>query len=104
VIIGDAAYSSHPASLVGDSAVLLLVSVSVTQQALVDSGAIACGVSTPFAPLASLVILFGAVLPSVSEVVEASVEHSARDIRGHWGIVEDAWLEAAEGVGSCEGS
>jgi hypothetical protein len=104
MIVRDAAYSSCSASLVGDSAILLLVSVSVTQQALVDSGAIACGVSTPFAPLASLVVLFRAVLPSVSEVIEAGVEHGSRDIRGHWGIVEDAWLEAAEGVGSCEGS
>jgi hypothetical protein len=88
----------------GNSAVLLLVSVPVAQQTLVDSRAVACGVSTPFAPLASLVILFGAVFPPVGEVVEAGVEHGSRDIRGRWGIVEDAWLEAAEGVGLCEGS
>jgi hypothetical protein len=88
----------------GDSAVLLLVPVPVTQQALVDSRAVACGVPTPFAPLASLVILFGAVLPSVGEVVEAGVKHGSGDVRGCRGIVQDAWLEAAEGVGSCKGS
>jgi hypothetical protein len=104
VIVGDAAYSSRSASLVGDLAILLLVPVPVTQQALVDSGTVACGVSTPFAPLASFVVLFGAVLPPISEVVEAGVEHGPRDIRGRRGIVEDAWLEAAEGIGLCEGS
>jgi hypothetical protein len=104
VIIRDVAHSPRSASLVGDSAILLLVSVPVAQQALVDSGAIACGVFTPFAPHASFVVLFGAVLPSVSEVVEAGVEHGSRDIRGRRGIVEDAWLKVAEGIGLCEGS
>jgi hypothetical protein len=104
VVIGDAAHSSHSASLMGDSTVLLLMPVPVTQQALVDSGAVARRVSAPFAPLASFIVLFGAVLPPVSEVVEAGVEHSPRDIRGRWGIVQDVWLEAAEGVGSSEGS
>jgi hypothetical protein len=88
----------------GDSTVLLLMPVPVTQQALVDSGAVTRRVSAPFAPLTLFVVLFGAVLPPVSEVVEASIEHGLRDIRGHQGIMEDAWLEAAEGVGSSEGS
>jgi hypothetical protein len=57
----------------------------------------------PFAPLASFVVLFGSVLPPVSEVVEAGVKHGSRNIRGRQGIVEDVWLEAAEGVGPCEG-
>jgi hypothetical protein len=98
------AYSSHPASLMGDSTVLLLMSVPVTQQALVDSGAVVHRVPMPFAPLALFVVLFGAVLPPVSEIVKAGVEHGLRDIRGRWGIMEDAWLEVAEGVGSSEGS
>jgi hypothetical protein len=97
------AYSSHSASLVGDSTILLLMPVPVTQQALVDSGAVARRVSAPFAPLASFIILFGAVLPPVSEVIEAGIKHGPRDIRGCRGIMEDVWLEAAEGVGSCEG-
>jgi hypothetical protein len=104
VVIRDAAYSSRSASFVGDLTVLLLMPVSVTQQALVDSGAVARRMSAPFAPLASFVVLFGAMLPSVSEVVEASVEHGPRDIRGRRGIMEDAWLKAAEGIGSCKGS
>jgi hypothetical protein len=104
VVVGDTAYSSCPALLMGDSTVLLLMPVPVTQQALVDSGAIAHRVPTPFAPLASFVILFRAMLPPVSEVVEAGVEHGLRDIQGRRGIVEDVWLEAAEGVGLGEGS
>jgi hypothetical protein len=88
----------------GGSAVLLLVSISVTQQTLIDSGAISRGVSAPFAPLAPFVVLFRAMLPSVSEVVETGVEHGARDVRDCWGIVKDAWLEAAEGVGPCKSS
>jgi hypothetical protein len=103
VVVGDTAYSSHPASLMGDSTVLLLMPVPVAQEALIDSGAVARGVPVPFAPLASFVVLFRAVLPPVSEVVEAGVKHGPRDIRGRWGIVEDAWLEAAEGVGSRKG-
>jgi hypothetical protein len=62
-----------------------------------------CGVPVPFAPLASFVVLIGAMLPPVCEVVEASVEHGPWDIRGHQGIVEDAWLEAAEGIGMGQG-
>jgi hypothetical protein len=104
VVVGDTAHSSHLASLMGDSTVLLLMPVPVAQQALVDSGAVVRRVPAPFAPLALFIILFGAVFPPVSEVIEASVEHSPRDIQGCWGIVEDAWLEVVEGVGSSEGS
>jgi hypothetical protein len=54
--------------------------------------------------LAAFIILFRAIFPPVGEVVEAGIEHSLRDVRGRRGIMEDAWLEAAEGVGPCEGS
>jgi hypothetical protein len=61
-------------------------------------------VPVPLTPLASFVVLFRAVLLPVGEVVEAGIEHGSRDIRGRRGIVEDAWLEAAEGVGPRKGS
>jgi hypothetical protein len=77
--------------------------IPIAQEALIDSGAVTCGVPTPLALLASFVVLFRAVLPPVGEVVEAGVEHGPRDIRGRRGIVEDAWLKAAEGIGSRKG-
>jgi hypothetical protein len=43
------------------------------------------------------------MLPAVCEVIEAGIEHSLRDVRGHRGIMEDAWLEAVEGVGTGKG-
>jgi hypothetical protein len=61
------------------------------------------GVPTSLTPLASLVVLFGAVLPPIGKIVKASIEHGSWDIQGCWGIMEDAWLEAAEGVGTSEG-
>jgi hypothetical protein len=60
-------------------------------------------VPVPFAPLAALVVLLGAVFPSVHKVVEASVEHGSWDIRGRRGIMEDAWLEMVEGIGAGKG-
>jgi hypothetical protein len=104
MVVGDAAYSPGSTSLVGGPAVLLLVPVSVAQQTLIDSRAIPRGVSTPFTPLAPLVILFWAVFPPIGEVIEASVEHSAGNVRGRRGIVKDVWLEAAEGIGTRESS
>jgi hypothetical protein len=58
----------------------------------------------PFTPLTAFVILLGAVFPPIREVVKAGVKHGSRDIRGRRGIMKDAWLEAAEGIGLCEGS
>jgi hypothetical protein len=58
----------------------------------------------PFAPLAALIVLLRAVLPPVCKVVKAGVKHGLRDIQGHRGIVEDAWLEAAKGISTSEGS
>jgi hypothetical protein len=104
MVVGDTTYSPHSASLVGDSAELFLMSVPVAEQALVDSGAVTHGMPASLAPLASLVVLLGAMLPPIHKVVEAGVEHGPRDVRGHRGIVEDAWLEAAEGIGTGEGS
>jgi hypothetical protein len=104
MVVGDATYSPGPTTLVGGSAVLFLVPVSVAQQTLVDSGAIPRGVSAPFAPLAPFVVLLWTMLPPIGEVVEAGIEHGARNVRGRRGIVKDAWLEAAEGVGAGEGS
>jgi hypothetical protein len=103
MVIGDTTHSSHPASFVWDVAELLLVSIPIAEQALVNPWTVMHGVPTPFAPLAALVVLFGAMFPPVHKVVEASIEHSARDIWGRQGIVEDAWLEAAEGVSASEG-
>jgi hypothetical protein len=62
------------------------------------------GVPASFAPLTALIVLFGAMLPPIHKVVEAGIKHGPGDIRGRRGIVEDAWLEAAEGVGASEGS
>jgi hypothetical protein len=60
-------------------------------------------VPVPLTPLAVLVILLRAVLPSVCEVVEAGVEHGLWNVQGCQGIVEDAWLKAAEGIGMGKG-
>jgi hypothetical protein len=80
MVVGDAAHSPCLASFVRDSAELFLMPVPIAQQALVDLGTVTCEVPTSLAPLASFVILFGAVLPPVSKVVEAGVEHGSRDI------------------------
>jgi hypothetical protein len=103
MVVGDATYSPRLASLVRDSTELFLMPIPITEQALVDSGAVTRGMPMSFAPLASFVILLRAMLPSIRKVVEAGVEHGPRDIRGCRGIVEDAWLEAAEGVGTGKG-
>jgi hypothetical protein len=44
-------------------------------------------------------VLLGAMLPPIHEVVKAGIEHSPWDIRDCWGIMEDAWLKVAEGIG-----
>jgi hypothetical protein len=98
------AHSSHSALFVWDMAELFLVSVPVAEQTLVDSRAITCGVSTPLAPLTALVVLLRAVLPPIRKVVEAGVEHSPWDIRGHRGVMKDMRLEAAKGVSTSKGS
>jgi hypothetical protein len=103
MVIGDVTYSPRLASLVGDSAELLLMPVSIAEQILVDSGAVTRGMPASFAPLASFVVLLGAMLPPIGKVFEASVKHGLRDIRGHRGIVKDAWLKAAEGISMGEG-
>jgi hypothetical protein len=104
VVVRDTAHSPCLAPFVRDSAELFLVSIPIAEQALIDPGAVMRGVPVSFAPLASLVVLLRAVLPPIRKVVEASVEHGSGDIRGHRGIMEDVWLEAAEGIGAGEGS
>jgi hypothetical protein len=61
------------------------------------------GVPASFAPLTLLIVLFGAMLPSVHKIVEASIKHGSWDIRGCRGIMEDAWLEVVEGIGTSKG-
>jgi hypothetical protein len=103
VVIGDVAHSSCPAPFVRDTTQLFLVSVPIAEQALINARAVTCGVPIPFAPLAALVVLLRAMFSPVCKVVKAGVKHSLWDIRGHWGIVEDAWLEATKGIGASEG-
>jgi hypothetical protein len=76
----------------------------VAEQTLVDAQAVSCQVPISFAPLASVVVLFWAVFPPICEIIEPSIEHGLQNIQGHWGIVEDAWLEAVEGIGTSKGS
>jgi hypothetical protein len=80
VVVGDAAYSSCLAPFVRDAAKLFLMPVPVAEQALVDSGAVAHGVPASLAPLASFIVLFGAVLLPICKVIEASIEHGPWDI------------------------
>jgi hypothetical protein len=80
VVIRDAAYLSGLASFVRDTALLLPMSNSIAEQALMDAYAIACQVPVLFAPLASFVVLVGAVLPPVHKVVEASIKHGPWDV------------------------
>jgi hypothetical protein len=80
VVIGDAAHSPRSASFVWDAAELFLVSSPIAEQALVDSRTVACRMPTPFTPLVAFVVLFGAVLPPICKVVEASIKHGLRDI------------------------
>jgi hypothetical protein len=87
----------------GDAALLLSMPNSVAEQALINACAVLCQVPIPFAPLAPFMVLFGAMLPPVRKIVEAGVEYGSWDIQGHRGIMEDAWLEAAEGIGMCQG-
>jgi hypothetical protein len=80
VVVRDAAHSSCLASFVWDVAELFLVSSPIAEQALVDSQTVMRGVPMPFAPLAALIILFGAMLLPVRKVIEASVKHGPWDI------------------------
>jgi hypothetical protein len=104
MVVRDTAHSSCSALFVWDMTELFLVSVSVAEQTLIDSGAVMRGMPASLTPLTSLVILFGAVLPPIGKIVKAGVEHSSWDIRGRRGIMEDAWLKAAKGVGTSKGS
>jgi hypothetical protein len=84
---------------VGDAALFLNVPKSVTEQALVNLCTVVHRVSISFTPLTVYIALVGAVLPSIHEVIEVCIKHSPGDIQGCQGIVEDVWLEAAEGIG-----
>jgi hypothetical protein len=104
VVVGDTAYSSHSAALVWDTIELFLMPIPITEEALVDPGTITHGVPASLAPLASFVVLLGPVLPPIREVVKSGVEHGSWDVGSRQGIMEDAWLETAEGVGASKGS
>jgi hypothetical protein len=56
------------------------------------------------APLASFMVLLGTMLPSICEVIKASVKHGLQDIQGRWGIVKNVWFEAVEGIGASQGA
>jgi hypothetical protein len=77
MVVGDATDSSGLAPFVGDATQLLLMPCPITEQTLVDARAVSCRVPIPLAPLASVVVLFGAVFPSVREVIESSIEHGS---------------------------
>jgi hypothetical protein len=98
------AYLSSSAPFVGDVALWFPMSNSITEEALVDAGAVACGVPIPFAPLASFIILIGAMLPPIHKIVKAGIKHGPWDVQGCQGIMEDAWLEAVEGIGAGQGT
>jgi hypothetical protein len=92
VVIRGLAHSSGSAPLVQNAAMFFHMPHSVTEQALIDAWAVARGVPIPLAPLAAFVVLVGAMLPPVHEVVKACIEHGPQDVRGRQGIMEDVWL------------
>jgi hypothetical protein len=104
VVVGDSADPPSLASLVGDVALQFPMSGSIAEQTLIDVRAVVCRIPVPFAPLALFMILFRAMFPPVCEVVKAGIKHGPWDIQGRQGIVEDAWLKAAEGVGVSQGA
>jgi hypothetical protein len=54
-------------------------------------------------PEAVFIVLIGAMLPPVREVVKPCIEHGLRDVQGHRGIVKDVWLESVEGISMGQG-
>jgi hypothetical protein len=104
VVVGDSADLPSSASLVGNVALQFPMSGSIAEQTLIDAHAVACRIPVPFAPLALFIILFRAMFSPVCEVVEAGIKHGPWDIQGCRGIVENAWLEVAEGVGASQGA
>jgi hypothetical protein len=104
MIVGDVTDSSGVAASMWDVALFFEVSCPVAEQALVDVHTLVCEVAMSLAPEAVRVIFVGPVLPPVCEVVEPHVEYGLGNICSCWGIVEDTWLEAAEGIGSGQGA
>jgi hypothetical protein len=80
VVVGDTAHPSRMAPFVWNATELFLVSISIAEQTLVDSGTVTHGVPMSFAPLTLLIVLFGAVFPSIRKVVEAGVKHGSWDL------------------------
>jgi hypothetical protein len=87
-----------------DTASLFHVPTSIAEQALVDICAVVCDMPISLAPMATLIVLIWTVFSPIGEIVEPCVEHGPRDARGHWGIVEDAWLELVEGISTGQGA
>jgi hypothetical protein len=91
------------APLVWDAALFFHMPSSVAEQALIDVHAVMHDMPSLSTPEAMLVILVGAVLPPIHEVVEPCIEHSPGNVQGCWGIVKDVWLESVEGVSMSQG-
>jgi hypothetical protein len=102
VVIGNAAYLSQVASFVEDVALFFDMPSPIAEQALVDLGTVVCGVSVLAAPQAVDIAFIGAVLPPIHEVIKTGVKHG--DVQGCRGIMEDVWLEVAEGIGMGQGA
>jgi hypothetical protein len=96
-------HSSGAAPFVWDVALFFHVPSPVTEQALIDVHAVVCDMPILAAPETVHIILVRAMLPPIREVVEPCIEHGLGDVQGHQGIVKDAWLEAAEGIGTGQG-
>jgi hypothetical protein len=80
LVVGDAADPSGLTSFVWDAALFFSMPDSIAEQALVDACAVTHQMPVPLAPEAVFVVLIGAVLPPICEVIEPCVKHSSWDV------------------------
>jgi hypothetical protein len=103
VVIGDVTDLSSMASSVENVALLFKMPHSITEQALINVRTLVCEMAGLPAPEAVHVVFIRAMLPPICEVVEPHVKYCLRNICHCWGVMEDAWLKAMEGIGSSQG-
>jgi hypothetical protein len=94
---------SSTASLVGNVALLFKMPCSITEQALIDVHTLVREMARLPTSEAVHVVFIRAVLPPICEVIKPCVKYCLRDICHCWGVMEDARLEAMEGIGSSQG-
>ncbi len=104
MVVGYAADSPFSTMLVGIVAVHFNVSGTIAEDTLCDLGTSFGWVSHSCAPFAVGVFVFWTILPSISEVCDACIEHGAGDIGGYGGVVEDTWLELSISIGASQRS